>query len=74
MEASQPKILFGNLLGFPPISADGRIKTKQFLNAAREMVSLIGKCINGNFIIIYCYRYLNDIFVNCIFGIFFLSE
>lgn len=53
MEGSEPKILFGNLLGFPPISADGRIKTKQFLNAAREIVSLIGKFIKG--IIYYIY-------------------
>lgn len=40
---TQPKIMFGHLKGFPDISDDDRIKTSQFLDAAREILSLIGE-------------------------------
>lgn len=39
----QPRIYFKNLKGFQAIADNGKIETALFLDAAKEIVSLIGK-------------------------------
>lgn len=43
MAFDQPKLIFKHLKGFQAIDNGGRIKTILFLNAAREVVSIIGE-------------------------------
>ena len=49
MTENEPKILFGNLKGFPAICDNGKIDTGLFLEAAREIVTLIGKYFSAGF-------------------------
>lgn len=39
-----PRIIFKELKGFQAINEQGKVKTILFLNAAREVVDIIGKC------------------------------
>lgn len=43
MGLDQPRLIFKHLNGFQAIDQHGKIKTILFLNASREVVSLIGK-------------------------------
>lgn len=62
--AVEPKIQFSDLRGFPQISSDGKIETKEFLNAAREIVSLVGKLIfTIHNIIYFCLAFHPSIYV-----------
>lgn len=40
-----PRIMFTELQGFRAIDDQGKVKTILFLNAAREIVTIIGKCV-----------------------------
>lgn len=60
--SGQPRLVFTQLKGFQAIDEQGKVKTILFLNASREVVAIIGKCI---FVVI-VFR-LNIIsFVKCI--------
>lgn len=39
----QPRLMFKQLKGFHAINEQGKVKTILFLNAAREVVAIIGK-------------------------------
>lgn len=43
MALDQPKLIIKHLKGFQAIDDEGKIKTILFLNAAREVVSIIGE-------------------------------
>lgn len=46
MAVVQPKVVFKHLKGFQAIDDQGKIKTILFLNASREIVSIIGELIH----------------------------
>lgn len=48
----QPRLDFKQLNGFQAIDEQGKIKTILFLNAAREVVAIIGKMFIFNFVIL----------------------
>lgn len=45
MALDQPKLIFKQLKGFQAIDDGGKIKTFLFLNAAQEVVSIIGELL-----------------------------
>lgn len=49
MALNEPKLIFKQLKGFQAIDEHGKIKTILFLNASREIVSLIGKLLRHFF-------------------------
>lgn len=58
---NQPRLVFKQLKGFQAIDEQGKVKTILFLNAAREVVAIIGEC-RKCFLI---YSFFITIEVNC---------